>query len=133
MEEQPPPKKCKFFIWSILHKGLNTHDKMQRRYPSLHINPSWCILGKNHVETGEHLFITCNHSQFFWAHFFGYLKSNSTSPQNVDEAINLLIIQKNASKQSILLCNLIGATLWSIWLERNNRTFQNKSKSMAQL
>lgn len=30
---------------------------------------------------------------------------------------------KPASKRNILLQNLIGATLWSIWLERNDRTF----------
>lgn len=127
------PKKCKFFIWSILHKGLNTHDKMQKRYPSLNINPSWCILCKNNEETGEHLFITCHCSQFLWATFFGYLKHNRSSPQNMDEVINLLIPQKSATKPSILLSNLVGATLWSIWLERNNRTFHNKSKSLAHL
>lgn len=62
------PKKCKFFIWSLLHNSLNTLDKVQRRHPSLHINPNWCILCKDHDETGLHLFITCNYSQFIWAH-----------------------------------------------------------------
>lgn len=72
--------------------------RVSLRQAPLHISPNWCILCKNHVETGEHLFISCNHLQFFWAHFFGYLNSNSTSPQNVEEAINLHIAQKNASK-----------------------------------
>lgn len=88
----------------------------------------------------ENIFsLTCNYSQFIWAHyllllfFFGYLKNTSTCPQNIDETINLLITQKNATKRSILLCNLIGGTLWSIWLERNSQIFRDKNKSLAHM
>lgn len=27
--------KCKFFIWCILHRALNTQEKLQRRAPNL--------------------------------------------------------------------------------------------------
>lgn len=34
------PKKCKFFLWSLFHKGVNTADKCQSRFPSMHLSPN---------------------------------------------------------------------------------------------
>ena len=44
-------QKCKFFIWSILHKRITTPQKYyQRRLLNMSINPNWCLLCKQKVE-----------------------------------------------------------------------------------
>ncbi|CAK9317206.1 unnamed protein product [Citrullus colocynthis] len=36
------PKKCKFFIWSLFHKGINIIDRCQSRSPAMALNPN-CV------------------------------------------------------------------------------------------
>lgn len=41
-------KKCKIFIWSLLHESINTPEKLQKRLPNWYLNPNWCTLWKKH-------------------------------------------------------------------------------------
>lgn len=60
------PKKCKFFIWTIIHNGLNSMENRQARHPSLHLNPNWCVLCRNSMEIVEHMFINSSFSKTIW-------------------------------------------------------------------
>lgn len=61
------PKKCKFFVWTILHNGINTSDIYQARNPKLHITPNQCVLCRIHGESIEHLFMSCSFLNTIWS------------------------------------------------------------------
>lgn len=44
------PKKCKVFIWTILHRSLNTADKIQARHHSITLYLNWCVLCRQDIE-----------------------------------------------------------------------------------
>lgn len=126
-------KSVKFFVWTLIHKGINTNDKIQSRYPSFYLNPSWCILCKSHNESMDHLFATCVFSKSLWHHFYSYIDPLATSPANVEDLLAKFLNINTISQRNILLSNLCGATLLCIWLDRNNRIFHGGDKSQAKL
>lgn len=127
------PKKCKFFIWSLFHKGINTIDKCQSRSPHMALNPNWCVLCKANNETMEHIFVNCTFTQHVWGNFFHFVDSSTTAPTSLDDVPKKFCYYKPSTKRSILLQNMIGATFWIIWLERNGRTFNDGGKSQRQI
>lgn len=51
-------------------------------------------------------------------------------PRVLDDVLRHFIRLRPTSKKNILLGNLIGAALWSLSLETNDRTFQGGGKSL---
>ena len=90
--KSPIPKKCKFFPWSILHEGINTMDKLQRRQLNTCLNPNWCVMCHSECETSDHLLVNCRPASFLWEilqaktrllhHSFNDLKAIVTSILN---------------------------------------------------
>lgn len=119
------PSAQQFFILSLIHKGLNTNDKYQSKHPTLYHNPNRCILR----ESMDHLFSTCSFSKDFWLNFYNYIDTTAPSPNNVETLLSKFLDINPNSQRNILLSNICGSTLWCIWLERNNRTFQGGSKT----
>lgn len=124
------PKKCKFFLWSILHNGINTMDKYQKRNPSLYLNPNWCVLCRNSSESAEHIFMTCSFSSVFWDQL--QQEGITLHTQTIQASLDFIFRQTTTNKPQILNSNLIAATLWSIWLELN-RTFQGSCENQNYL
>lgn len=60
------PKKVKILFWLLAHKSLNTHDRMQRRNPSLVLVPTVCLLCWCSQETLDHLFLFCPFASHVW-------------------------------------------------------------------
>ncbi|KAL0559838.1 hypothetical protein IC582_000218 [Cucumis melo] len=57
------PKKCKFFIWTLIHGCINTADRLQKRLPNWTLSPNWCYMCNKSQEDINHLFIHCPYSQ----------------------------------------------------------------------
>lgn len=108
------PKKFKFFVWSLFHRGINTAEKCQSQYSSIALNPNWCITCKESNETMEHLFITFSFTQQRWANFYLHINEVDHVPISLDEVPNHFSNLKPTSKKKILLLNLSGATLWNL-------------------
>ena len=60
------PKKCRFFIWSLLHCCINTADILQRKVSTLNLSSNWCSLCKRHSEEIDHIFIDCHTAKILW-------------------------------------------------------------------
>lgn len=60
------PRKCKFFVWSIFHRSINTADKLQKKFKHLMISPHWCPLCCQSSESLDHIFLHCKVAYSFW-------------------------------------------------------------------
>lgn len=108
------PKKCKFFIWSLIHKGINTTDKYQSRHPSLNLNPNWCILCRSQSESMDHLFSSSNFSKAIRFRFYNYIDSTTLHPINIDTLLGKFLNINPNSQRNILLSNFYGVALASL-------------------
>ena len=121
-------KKCKFYIWSLLHECINTAGKLQKRLPYWNLNPNWCPLCKNHLKNIDHLFITCPYSQDLWKKTFDTLKWRYVITNLAALCKDLYSIKSDNRKRTITF-NTIDVTLWVIWLERNKRIFKGLKRT----
>lgn len=119
------------FIWTLLHKGLNTGDKCKLRHPNMALFPNWCILCKMNDKSIEHTFVQCSYSTTLWSSL--NMAATHQLPISLGEILYVLTNIKQNTKKKVLWSNLIGAQLWCIWLERNNRIFQDKSNRLSRL
>ena len=62
-------KKCKFFIWSLIHDWINTADNLQKRLPSMQLRPNWCVMCRKNEENKDHLFLHCSYAATIWKKF----------------------------------------------------------------
>ena len=108
-------------------KKINTVDVLQRKLYSSCLNPSICVLYMEKGEDLEHLFLNGKVINYLWNKLFSFVGdfANRSSIQAIGAF--LCSLKPTSSKNIIKLSG--GATfLWSIWNERNNRTFEEKTK-----
>lgn len=70
------PRKCKIFIWSLLHECINTTENLQKRLPNWNLNPNKCTLCRKAEENINHLFISCSFAKSIWEKIWLLLRIN---------------------------------------------------------
>ena len=120
-------KKCKFFIWSLLHGCIKTIEKLQKRLPQWCLNPNWCVLCKTHLEIIDHIFTTCDAAIFIWKKIENLLNWEHDNTSIADFCEHIRHINQKKQKRIHLVQHDCHFSLWSIWLERNNQIFSNKA------
>ena len=122
--------KCKLHTWLLFHNKCLTADNLAKRgWPH---NPV-CPLCNNAPETAIHLHVSCAFSQTVWTklladlHLPGALCPSLTANnlRRCWSAVNTIVVPALLIKRWKSLAML---TWWSLWKERNNRIFRNKSR-----
>lgn len=104
------PSKLQIFLWKILHHSLGVRNILFKRKI---IPMKNCIFCNQHIETMDHLFITCSTSIELWD--LPFTKYWLDSPMNftaIDQALAQTRKNKIAIPKNFFL-------IWSIWKERN--------------
>lgn len=113
------PKKCKFFIWSILYKGPNTKEVLQKKAPSI-LSGALCAFQVIRIDT---IFLST----------FKQQTDHQVIVDDIKSLCHSLCQLKSTKEEYNHIFNLAVAILWNIWFERNNRIFSNKQKSVLNL
>lgn len=92
---------------------------------------SICYLCRQHEDTSAHLFLNCPVSMHIWH----WLNTNTNHPLNLTDCTLLLIEATNRGSklEKQLMTFSIVHIIWAIWIERNNRYFNDKSTSIPSL
>lgn len=98
--------KSKTFIWFLLDGKVKTYDYLYRINLGPHEN---CVLCGLVPETVDHLFRTCNKSQFVWNSVQDLSGMNFALHDHIANGTWLDYLQQENSKQS---ASLIAATIW---------------------
>ncbi|GJS09395.1 protein LAZ1 [Tanacetum coccineum] len=124
-----------FHLWLIMRRSLKTQDKL--RYwevdTSTDLNQVRCSLCNTQSDSHEHLFFECTFSAQVWYLVRGLAGMDLVPP--VLEDIRMWF-QPMAAKRAVI--NIVGklifaASAYYIWLERNNRLFENTRRSPEEL
>ncbi|XP_048493455.1 uncharacterized protein LOC125494003 [Beta vulgaris subsp. vulgaris] len=130
--------KWKMFIWKIMQRVLPVAHKLEKRKIQIETHCKFC---KSEKETLEHLFRDCQFSKRIWFGTMGYRTNGNhgTLQEWIQNTLNSIWNRNDEGSHSsiqagnrvfdpgesqILMVKVI-ATMWAIWIHRNEITFQN--------
>lgn len=123
------PPKVKVFLWVLLQHKLLTRGILMRR--GCQTTQGCMLCGGAITETDVHLFWTCAYSALFWQSLLASYNCNQRVTGTTTH-INLWLrisVQLNSRGRTIW-DTVWAAGLWALWRERNNRIFNQRSKSL---
>ncbi|XP_015960972.1 uncharacterized protein LOC107484934 [Arachis duranensis] len=126
------PPRVELFSWFVLIERVNTKERLCRLGV---INPldNLCALCGKSIESAFHLFLGCEVTWQVWGAWLYALGREWSVPGTLKqhfESWTTVAPRKDERKRW-----LIGffAVIWTIWLERNNRVFQNKGLAVQEI
>jgi len=93
-----------------------------------------CLAGCGHLETSQHLFLSCTFYGSLWYEAWSWIGVSGPAPHSISEHFYQFTHSAGGlrAKRSFLqLVWLLCA--WIIWNDRNNKLFNNVSSSIPQL
>jgi hypothetical protein len=123
------PHRVAFFMWMVAWGRILTCDNLKKRGFVL---AGWCCMCKDADETMDHLFLHCSVARKLWSFVFKFVGIDWVLLSRVSEV--LFSWWNWFGKRSSGVWNLIPSCLmWTMWGERNNRTFENKEIPSAKI
>ncbi|KAM3344365.1 hypothetical protein P3S68_024072 [Capsicum galapagoense] len=123
--------KWRFIMFVVIHQRLYTKDRLDK----WGIHPSrMCALCEEELEDHQHLFFKCSVSWAIWKRML--LAWQGITRRNMgwtDEIQWISTHAKGKHLRAAILRMSFVATVYHIWLERNQRTFQQKKRTIDTL
>ena len=123
------PRRIAFFVWTAAWGNILTCDNLRRRGV---VMVGWCCLCRGNDETVAHLLLHCPMAREVWSYIFRLF--------GVDWVMSGSVLDHVAGwrnwfgKHYSEVWNLVPAcVMWSLWRERNNRTFEDVELSTTKL
>jgi hypothetical protein len=113
------PLKVKVFLWLLFRKVILMKDNLVKR--NCHRNEQCCFC--QNYETIQHLFFDCKLAKFIWTII--YFTFGLEFPVSINHLFGAWALNMNSRTRKLVLVG-IGTMLWSMWLSRNDITFDKK-------
>ncbi|KAL2901420.1 LINE-1 reverse transcriptase-like protein [Bienertia sinuspersici] len=121
--KRTPFEKWKLFIWKIMNKAIPTKDNLLKR--KMEVSPT-CTLCHSAPETIPHLFRDCEITKRIWrASPLGINCESNPGTHITDWIKNFLNLFFKEDGKDDRRCGEFIATLWAIWIKRNEACFNN--------
>lgn len=119
-----------FILWLAIQERLNTTDRLVSW--GLNVDNGCKLCGSGN-ESHSHLFFECSYSTEIWQKIKS--KNGISSPAcSLKEVMDWYVNHvKGKSFASLVLKCSLAAVVYHIWLERNQRIFQNKAVDSGML
>ena len=109
-----------FVLWLAAHTRLSTHDRI---YKFTH-GPLACVFCHSQMESHDHLFFACPYSSFIWQDLM-IRCGLSWNGQCWKDTLQWMSQRLKGKKMHQIIPKMwLGATVYGLWKERNNRTFK---------
>ena len=120
-------KRVDFFIWTVAHGQILTLDNLMLRGRPL---ANRCCLFCYNVESVDHLLLFCPIALSLWMYMLRLFGINWVMPGSV---MDLLFCWYHwLGKHSSDIWDLVpGCVMWTIWIERNPRSFEDEGKTVV--
>ena len=120
-------KRVDFFIWTVAHGQILTLDNLMLRGRPL---ANRCCLCCYNVESVDHLLLFCPIALSLWMYMLRLFGINWVMSGSV---MDLLFCWYHwLGKYSSDIWDLVpGCVMWTIWIERNRRSFEDEGKTMV--
>ncbi|XP_021845165.2 putative ribonuclease H protein At1g65750 [Spinacia oleracea] len=116
--------KWKVFLWKLFHNGIASKVNVGKKGVQLSLTCDFCAKDNEDI---QHIFRFCDCAKRVWR--YGSLAIHSEINENlsfIDWVLYFIrLFQCQDGKNSVRVIYFI-ATLWGLWLSRNNRIFRNE-------
>jgi hypothetical protein len=120
---KPVPLKVSVFVWRLLRNRLPTKDNLIRRRV-LQSDDTLCVGGCGFPETAVHLFLHCDIFSGLWHLIYQWVGISFISSESVTDHLHHFGYLAGLPRFAYSYLQVIWrTTVWVIWKERNNRTF----------
>lgn len=122
-----PPTRA-FICWRFLHNRIPTDENLRKRGCQI---VSICCFCRRQAETSNHIFLHCPITTQIW----DWLSKGTDHVLDLASGQQLLLSGTawgNKLVQNIMSSAILHG-IWCIWLERNNRYFNNQQSHMGSL
>ncbi|KAF1894861.1 hypothetical protein Lal_00022355 [Lupinus albus] len=128
------PLKVISFAWRLFQNRIPTKDALLKRgVPLTNGGGLSCAFCNDHPESTNHLFSSCNLSYSVWQLIYKWLNISIVLPLNPsDHFTHHLGLVKNRKCWKTWSVILI-ATIWALWLARNDLIFNNINPSINKI
>ena len=120
------PLKLKIFAWYVRKGVILTKDNLVKR--NWH-GSTKCVFCP-HEETIKHLFFECKVARSMWSAI--HIASNLYPPRSVANIFGNWLHGVDRKLRTIIRVGAI-AVIWSLWLCRNDKVFNDKNCSLMQV
>ncbi|XP_024636402.1 uncharacterized protein [Medicago truncatula] len=129
-ERYSVPLKVSVFAWRLIRDRLPTKANLATR-GVISANDIFCVSGCGHVETADHLFLSCNTFASLWQQVRDWMGILGVDPIIITDHLVQFIHLAGVGKAKRSFLQLIWLLCsWVLWSERNNRLF-NKSVNLV--
>lgn len=105
-------------------------DNSRRRN---HFIVNGCPMCLRDEETVNHLLVHCNFAYNVWVALFARFDMQWVMPWSVAELFRRWLFRCHFTHGRILWKFMLYTACWKIWLERNNRIFNNKVRLVEEI
>ncbi|XP_019258261.1 PREDICTED: uncharacterized protein LOC109236524 [Nicotiana attenuata] len=123
--------KAQFIMWLLIQDRLMTCDRLINW--KINVEPE-CVMCKQENETRDHLFWQCPYATQVWNKMCRWLGKQHLGNGNWQQFLQWTIRQaKGKSSYAMTFRMIFAETVYHLWLERNRRVFEKKSRKEEQL
>ena len=122
------PKRVALFMWTAIHGQILTLDNLMLRGRPL---ANCCCLCCCNVESVDHLLLSCPIAHSLWMYMLQLFGMEWVMLGSVADLL-LSCWYHWLGKHSSDIWDLVpGCLLWTIWTERNHRSFEDEEKTVV--
>ncbi|KAJ0827228.1 putative reverse transcriptase zinc-binding domain-containing protein [Helianthus annuus] len=125
------PLKCKILVWRALLNRIPTVVELIKR--GVNILDTACSLCHSDLETALHLFTGCIFSHEVWFRIELWCRLNHTFIFDVTDLIRVPESTSMSKDNKHILRGIVYTFMWVLWIERNDRIFNDKKRSPIQI
>jgi len=119
------PLKVSVFAWRLIRDRLPTKANLATR-GVISTTDIYCVSECGHVETAEHLFLSCSTFASLWQHVRDWIGFDGVDSNNISDHLVQFTYMIGVGKVKRSFLQLIWLLCtWVVWKERNNRLFNN--------
>lgn len=119
------PSNVKVFCWMLALGKINMHEMLQKRIPTHAFSPD-CRFRKRSSVTRDQCFLHCYFVGSIWSRVLQEFGLSWVWPENCKELLQHVFGSSGYCSRKNKLWNVaVFAIFWSLWLERNNRIFED--------
>ncbi|GKC38733.1 reverse transcriptase domain, reverse transcriptase zinc-binding domain protein, partial [Tanacetum coccineum] len=124
-----------FHLWLVMKRCLKTQDKLRPWdvEPNVDLNLLKCSLCGAQMDSHEHLFFECVFSSKVWNYVRGLAEMDVVPPSLHDIVAYIQPMAKSRMVKNIIGKLLVAASLYFLWIERNNRLFKKGKRSPEEI
>ncbi|XP_058185686.1 uncharacterized protein LOC131302911 [Rhododendron vialii] len=119
------PPKVEIFAWMAIQSKVATRSILLGRNLILEGESTRCPFCSLHLETPQHLFLHCHFSWDVWSQILDWWHVQWVCPASLEAHFRWWVDNRFRKLEKKLWEATFFATLWSLWLVRNEYVFNN--------